>query len=311
MRVLSVGREQPRAIGGLRPEWESVARTEAMMGNEIQNAANPGGGELAASASYERCSYCGHALNHAFYFCTVCATPHRPISEIISPALPRPLTEGELIQKKVPNVWRVFWTYAIIIFVVGVVGHEAFDDERRQLFGLIFASVAILLTTVVFEIVFWRSLVVQLRESGLLKAETWIGFLLLALALLLNYTYHSFIVRLAGQTSPSESWLTESGLSPAAIFVLVCLLPGITEEIAFRGLIQHWLHTVLRPWRAIMLASALFTALHLSVVSAPYIFLLGMLLGWVKWKSRSLYPSILMHIVHNWIAVTVFPILLN
>jgi membrane protease YdiL (CAAX protease family) len=95
------------------------------------------------------------------------------------------------------------------------------------------------------------------------------------------------------------------------MFVLLCLIPGITEEIAFRGLIQHWLHTVLRPWRAILLASALFTALHLSILSAPYIFLLGMLLGWVKWKSRSLYPSMLMHIAHNLVLLVVFPVLVQ
>jgi len=37
-------------------------------------------------------------LNYAFYFCTVCATPYRPISEVIPPVAPRALTEAEALQ---------------------------------------------------------------------------------------------------------------------------------------------------------------------------------------------------------------------
>jgi len=267
--------------------------------------------ESDAITKYERCSYCGSPLNYAFYFCTVCATPYRPISEVIPPVAPRVLTEGELIKKKVPNVWRVFWSYAVVIFVVLLLGYGLFRGEQQRVHTLIFGSVCILLTTIVFEVIFWRSLVVQLKQFGFLKAEVLVGFLVLVLLLVVNFGYHSLLIYFMGEGSPSESWLYKTNLSGAAMFVLLCLIPSITEEIAFRGLIQHWLHTVLRPWRAILLASALFTALHLSILSAPYIFLLGMLLGWVKWKSRSLYPSMLMHIAHNLVLVVVFPVLVQ
>ncbi len=268
-------------------------------------------GETKPIARYERCSYCGSPLNYAFYFCTVCATPYRPISEVIPPVPPRMLTEGELIKKKAPNVWRVFWTYAAVIFVVVVLNHELFEGQERRIYNLLFGSIFILITTIVFEVIFWRSLVVQFKQFRFWKPEVWGGFLLLAVMLVLNYVYRSFLIYLMGQENPPEFWLDKAGLSGGATFVLLCLIPGITEEIAFRGLIQHWLHTVLKPWRAILLTSALFTALHLSVVSAPYIFLIGLLLGWVKWKNRSLYPSILMHIVHNWVVAIVFPMVMQ
>jgi membrane protease YdiL (CAAX protease family) len=160
-------------------------------------------------------------------------------------------------------------------------------------------------------VIFWRSLVVQLKQFGFLKAEVWVGFLFLVVLLVVNYGYCWFLNYFWGGENLSESWLFQSDLSGTAMFVLICVIPGITEEIAFRGLIQHWLQTVLKPWRAIVLASALFTALHLSVLGAPYIFLLGMLLGWVKWKSRSLYPSILMHIAHNWVCIALFPMIMQ
>ena len=267
--------------------------------------------KIEISDRYKRCAYCGSPLNYAFYFCTVCATPYRPISEVIPPVSPLPLSEGELINKKVPNVWLVFWTYAIVIFIVVLLNFLLFEGNELQTNILIFGSVCILLTTIVFEVIFWRSLAVQLKRTGFLKKETWIGLLFLVLMLVLNFGYYSFIIFLSGRGDLYETLTYKTGFGSTATFILICLIPGITEEIAFRGLIQHWLQTVLRPWRAIVLASALFTAIHLSVLSAPYIFLLGILLGWVKWKSNSLYPSILMHIAHNWICITIFPLLMK
>lgn len=273
--------------------------------------ADPDPKEADAITKYERCSYCGSPLNYAFYFCTVCATPYRPISEVIPPAAPRILTEGELIRKKVPNVWRVFWTYAFVIFVVLVLDSMLFPEEEQTAFALICGSVAILLTTAAFQVIFWRSLVVQLKQFGFFSLEAALGFVFLGVLLLINCGYHLLIFYFWGEADPPQSHLGELDMSGPAVFALFCLIPGITEEIAFRGLIQHWLGTVLRPWRAIVLASALFTALHVSIISAPYIFLVGLLLGWLKWKTRSLYPSMAIHILHNWAAITLLPMLLQ
>jgi hypothetical protein len=106
-----------------------------------------------------------------------------------------------------------------------------------------------------------------------------------------------------------EDKISQAQWTELTLFVIICLIPALTEEIAFRGLIQHWLQTALKPWRAILLASALFTALHLSIISAPYIFLLGLLLGWTKWKTGSLYPAMVIHCLHNAAAVFLFPLL--
>ena len=57
---------------------------------------------------------------------------------------------------------------------------------------------------------------------------------------------------------------------------------------------------------AVLIASALFMALHFSVLSAPYLLLVGMLLGWAKLKTGSLYPSMLIHFLHNFIVISFF-----
>jgi membrane protease YdiL (CAAX protease family) len=86
----------------------------------------------------------------------------------------------------------------------------------------------------------------------------------------------------------------------------VCVFPAVTEEIAFRGLVQHWLHVAVQPRQAIVYAAALFTALHFSILSAPTLFLAGCLLGWLRWRTGSLWPPIVVHFLHNLAVVTFF-----
>jgi membrane protease YdiL (CAAX protease family) len=85
-----------------------------------------------------------------------------------------------------------------------------------------------------------------------------------------------------------------------------CIFPAIVEEIAYRGLVQHWLQAVLPAWKALVVASFLFAITHLSVISCPYLFLVGCLLGWAKLRTGSLYPSMLIHFVHNFVVIEFF-----
>ena len=263
---------------------------------------------IESAENFEFCSYCGSPLNYSFYFCTVCATPFRPLSAVIQPYTARPLSESELIKQKVPNVWVVFWSFAVVVFWAGLLRFFLFNGEGEFKYSIIFGSILILMTTFVFEVVFWKSLVVQLKKIGFDSVEAWIGLLLLCLLILFNVSYHSIIFRFSNGSTINI--IDKLDLSGWPLFILICLIPGITEEIAFRGLIQHWLQTVLKPWRAILLTATLFTALHMSVLSAPVLFLAGILFGWAKWKTKSLYPSILMHILYNWISISIFNIIM-
>jgi len=145
---------------------------------------------------------------------------------------------------------------------------------------------------------------VQFRRGGLLSVTMLLGLAALAALLGINKLYHTFVMRLAGQEmrSLSES-LRDAGLSHAGMILAFCLFPAVLEEIAFRGLVQHWLQAAITPWKALVLASALFTALHFSIVSAPYLFAVGLLLGWLKQRTGSLYPSMVVHFLHNFVVL--------
>ena len=251
-----------------------------------------------------RCGYCGAPLYGEFYFCLSCATPYKPPESVLPPVRLAGLSEGELIQRKAPHVWTLFWSYMGVVVGAAIVSYILFGRGEEAL-AIILGTAALFVTTCVFGAIHWQGLAVQLRRLGFLHWAAWAAIGLLAPMLMLNYSYHELFRALGAKDSVTVKGLLEGGLSWGAIVFFLCFCPAVLEEVAFRGLVQHWLQVALRPGRAILLASALFTVLHFSVLSAPYLFLVGLLLGWAKWKTGSLYPSMAIHFAHNAIALAV------
>ena len=96
----------------------------------------------------------------------------------------------------------------------------------------------------------------------------------------------------------SESYL-KAGWPIWSIFLINAVQPGIFEEIAFRGIIQTRLNRIL-PWKeALLIQAALFSILHLSAMILVSHFLMGLLLGWVRLRTRQVYWGMLMHMAWN------------
>ena len=81
--------------------------------------------------------------------------------------------------------------------------------------------------------------------------------------------------------------------------IFVGLMAGVFEELLFRGPIQIALMRKSRPWVAISVSAFLFAAAHLDLHGLPIRLLLGMILGWVVWRSGSIVPAILLHALYD------------
>jgi hypothetical protein len=89
-----------------------------------------------------------------------------------------------------------------------------------------------------------------------------------------------------------------------ALFIMA-LLPALFEEMLFRGALQNLLERWWKsPVAAIIVASLLFSLVHMSI----YLFLsraiLGFVLGWMYYRSRNLWVNIIAHFINNAIALT-------
>lgn len=85
-------------------------------------------------------------------------------------------------------------------------------------------------------------------------------------------------------------------------FLLASILAPLTEETLFRGVIFGSLHTYLGKWTAAVISSALFSLLHFQAYGFLPRFMLGLILAHMYEKNRSLYPSMALHALNNFVA---------
>lgn len=82
------------------------------------------------------------------------------------------------------------------------------------------------------------------------------------------------------------------------VWLVLGVTPGICEELLFRGLIFSGLRR-LGAWPAVLLSALLFGLAHASIYRLLPTFILGVLLGVLRWRSGSVVPGMVMHAVNN------------
>jgi membrane protease YdiL (CAAX protease family) len=129
----------------------------------------------------------------------------------------------------------------------------------------------------------------------------------LGVALACNVMYHRVAIALLGIT-PTNSLgdaFHDAGYSIAITVLCICVQPAIVEEIAFRGIIQTRLVRVVTRTEALLITAFAFGIIHMSWVSLPYLAAFGLFLGWLRQRSGSLVPSMVVHGVHNLVVVAI------
>lgn len=96
-----------------------------------------------------------------------------------------------------------------------------------------------------------------------------------------------------------------SGLSHNVLGILSLAFFGpLLEEVLFRGAIQGLLmHYFNRPWPAIILSALVFGVFHMNPVQIVYATLLGIVFGWIYYRTGSLLSVIVGHVLNNSLAV--------
>jgi sodium transport system permease protein len=85
--------------------------------------------------------------------------------------------------------------------------------------------------------------------------------------------------------------------------VVFAIVPGICEELLFRGFVLRGLASRLNPLMAIVWTAVLFGAFHFDMYRFLPTTVLGLLLGGLVWLTGSLWPAMLLHAANNTIAV--------
>jgi membrane protease YdiL (CAAX protease family) len=86
---------------------------------------------------------------------------------------------------------------------------------------------------------------------------------------------------------------------PALIIVGGCVLAPILEECLFRGILLKGLLRNYRPAVAIGQSALLFGLVHFNPAQSTVALLMGVLLGWLYYRTRSLGLCIMLHALYN------------
>jgi hypothetical protein len=87
-----------------------------------------------------------------------------------------------------------------------------------------------------------------------------------------------------------------------AIALTASVLAPLCEETAFRGYVQGALLLRLSPGRAVALTALVFAAMHLDPIRFLPVLGLGILFGWIAWRSGSIWPAVAAHAANNGMA---------
>lgn len=90
------------------------------------------------------------------------------------------------------------------------------------------------------------------------------------------------------------------------MIVVLTIVAPIGEEFLFRGFLQKFLEDHWKDiTRAVLVTSLFFALIHLNPYWAIQIYILGVVLGYVAWKTQSIYPSLLFHSIINGMALII------
>jgi membrane protease YdiL (CAAX protease family) len=81
--------------------------------------------------------------------------------------------------------------------------------------------------------------------------------------------------------------------------VFIAFVPGLSEELLFRGYIQRRLTERWPAWVGILVTSLLFAVMHIMPHAMVLAFLLGIWLGLMAWRCDSVWPGVICHALIN------------
>lgn len=82
-------------------------------------------------------------------------------------------------------------------------------------------------------------------------------------------------------------------------YLAIGILAPLAEEVVFRGAVLRTLLKGMNPWLAILISALLFGAVHGNVQQFVHATLIGLLIGWMYYRTQSIVPGVVFHWVNN------------
>lgn len=206
---------------------------------------------------------------------------------------------SNMIKGGVPTLGDMWLVLAISLVAMIYVGGAV--QIEFGYYGVLGTQFIILLVPILYALYTKKSLLETFRLR-MCKANAFIGGLLMIVGTILLGMIVTGIAGMIFKNSATE--LTESmeyllGDSFIKTLLVVAVAPAICEELMFRGFVFSSLEKKCSYKKAIVIGGVLFGAYHMNIVQFFTTAFIGMVICYVSYRSKSIFPGMLMHFFNN------------
>jgi membrane protease YdiL (CAAX protease family) len=208
-------------------------------------------------------------------------------------------------QRRLIGWWALVGTLSVLAFGANAASSEPVQDA---LYRYETAIVGLFFYLLVLGVILWISAGFDRREAFALRRPSswrraiWISLGLLVALLVVAAALEPIFGAGEEQGLDPTGW--DSDRAPAFVlnFVLTAIVAPIVEELMFRG-IGFFLLEQFGQLAAIVVTAIAFALTHGIVEGLPVFFVIGVGLAFMRSRTKSVYPPILMHAGFNGIGV--------
>ncbi len=188
--------------------------------------------------------------------------------------------------------------YLILFYVIQIVFNIVFaltmgNDAQSVTLG--FGASAVV-TILLFHFAKFSPLGSFCTKSYPWTLLAWMALLAISLIAPLQYLEELIPTDMPSTTVAALSAIL---LHPLGLIIVGILTP-IAEEMVFRGaILRKLLSCVPNPWIAIVISAVVFGIAHGNVPQFIHATIVGTLLGWTYYRTRSILPAVVVHWVNN------------
>lgn len=173
--------------------------------------------------------------------------------------------------------------------------------------GLMVTTTAIssLLTILLFTLLRWTPVSRNWLASRPWLVIVWVVLLTFGTILPAEWIYEQLQLAMPEQTVA----LFQSIMREPWGYLVVGMLVPVAEELVFRGAVLRVLLNVFARrshWIAIAISAVVFGIIHMNLAQGLHATLIGLLLGWMYYRTRSVFPGIVLHWINNTVAYVMF-----
>jgi membrane protease YdiL (CAAX protease family) len=237
-------------------------------------------------------------------FCHVCGSPWQvgwreclPCQSLAPPPLDATPADGGL--GSIKSAAGLYFTL-LGVCMIGFIASMADAPELSVDFGV---SIGLSIAVLLWSVFTWRDVLPSLRRLGhplWLAAGVGTGILTFVGVMAFFGVLQSLL------HLPEEKMSTpylDAGFGWWMVVLMIAVQPAVFEELAFRGTILSALSRALRPTEAVFVGAAMFMILHLAPLRFPHTLVMGVAAGFLRLRTGSLYPCVLLHFTHNGLCV--------